>query len=175
MSWQEIDNQVCSVARSLLILGDRWTLLIIRDLFLGNNKFTDLHKSLGITKHRLSDRLNRLIEEGIVSKELYDESRGWHRYQLTTKGLDLFPIIVTLVQWGDKWKKDDDGIPLQLVHKTCGHVSKPELRCNVCGERIEAKDMGVKPGPGIMKKIARGDTLEQMEPLKSIIAKNQSS
>lgn len=173
MSWQEIDEQVCSVARTLSILGDRWTMLIIRDLFLGNNKFTDLHKSLGITKHRLSDRLNRLVDDGIVSKVLYDESRGWYRYQLTEKGLELFPIIITITQWGDKWKKDSDGVPLQFVHKSCEHVCKPELHCNVCGKPIDAFSMKVKPGPGLLKKLARGESLDHMELLKSIVMKDQ--
>jgi len=157
MRWEEIDSQVCSIARSLAIFGDRWTLLIIRDAFRRVRRFSEFQKSLGITKHRLSDRLNRLVDAGIMSKVLYDEKRSRYEYRLTEKGLDLYPVLMTVVQWGDKWVSDEDGAPVVFKHLECGHVSTPHYACNHCAHDITAKTMKPELGPGVEKKIDRGD------------------
>lgn len=149
MRWEEIDTQACSIARALAIFGDRWTLLILRDAFMRVRRFSEFQKSLGITKHRLSDRLNRLVDTGILTKELYDEKRSRYHYRLTTKGLDLYPILMSVVQWGDKWTSDQGGSPLIFTHKSCGHASKPRLVCDHCHEDVDAKEMIPGPGPGM--------------------------
>jgi DNA-binding HxlR family transcriptional regulator len=110
MKWNQISEQSCSIARSVAIFGDRWTLLILRDIFWNVTKFSELQKSLGITKHRLSDRLNRLLDSGVLYKELYDENRQHFEYKLTEKGLYLYPIILAIAQWGDKWEGDEDAL-----------------------------------------------------------------
>jgi len=157
MRWKEIDGQVCSIARSLAIFGDKWTLLIVRDSFRRIRRFSDFQKSLGITKHRLSDRLNRLVEVGILSKDIYDEKRARYEYRLTQKGLDLYPILMTVVQWGDKWTLDKDGPPVIFKHTKCGHISTPKYVCNACDEEIDAKSIEPMVGPGIDNKIKRGE------------------
>ncbi len=146
------------MARTLAIVGDRWTFLIIRDLFLGNRRFSSLHKSLGLSKHRLSDRLNRLIENDVLYKQCYDQSRQRFEYRLTKKGVDLYPVLMTIVQFGNKWEADSDGIPLEHRHKNCGQMTQPYLACSECNEPIRAQDIEPKLGPGITKKIARGES-----------------
>jgi len=159
MRWEEIDSEVCSIARALAIFGDKWTLLIIRDSFRRIRRFSEFQKSLGITKHRLSDRLSRLVDVGILSKDLYDARRSRYEYRLTDKGLDLYPILMTVVQWGDKWTCDGDGAPLEFLHKGCGHVTKPRYVCDVCEHDIDAKSIIAEVGPGIEKKIKRSDSV----------------
>lgn len=157
MRWEEIDSQVCSIARSLSIFGDRWTLLIIRDAFRRVKRFSDFQKSLGITRHRLSDRLNRLVDAEMMVKVLYDEKMSRYEYHLTEKGMDLYPVLMTVVQWGDKWVCDSDGPPIMFEHKTCGHVSSPQYACEHCAHEIRAKDMKPVLGPGVEKKLERGE------------------
>lgn len=157
MRWKEIDGQVCSIAKALAIFGDKWTLLIVRDAFSRIRRFSEFQKSLGITKHRLSDRLNRLVEVGILVKDLYDEKRGRYEYRLTQKGLDLYPILMTVVQWGDKWTTDEDGCPVEFKHTTCGHITSPKYVCNQCDQEIDAKSIEPIVGPGIENKRRRGE------------------
>ena len=157
MRWEEIDTQVCSMARALAIFGDRWTLLIIRDAFNRIRRFSAFQKSLGITKHRLAERLNRLVETGILRKEIYDERHGRFEYRLTDKGLDLYPVLMSVVQWGDKWAADQDGSPIYFTHTVCGHTTHPKYVCDVCNEEIHAKTLTPHLGPGIKKKLKCAD------------------
>ena len=159
MRWEDVDSQICSMARGLAIFGDRWTLLIIRDCFRRVRRFSDFQKSLGITKHRLSDRLARLVEEEILIKRPYDASGKRFEYRLTEKGLDLYPVLMSVVQWGDKWVADEDGAPVVYTHKTCGNYTKPRYTCDCCGEEIFARDLEPEAGPGVTQKIARGEAL----------------
>jgi len=161
MKWDEIDKQTCSIARSMPIFGNRWTLMIVRQIFMRIRRFSDIQKSLGITKHRLSDRLNRLIEDGVIYKELYDVARKRHEYKLTDKGLDLYPLLVSIAQWGDKWESDQDGPPAKYIHKDCGHVTHAKLRCSECDGVIHAKNTYIQAGPGILRKIERGEFYDE--------------
>ena len=102
MKWEEIGEQPCSVARTLSVLGDRWTMLILRNAFMGIRRFDDFQRSLGLTRHVLSERLKRLVEHEILVKVPYVERQERFEYQLTEKGLDLYPIILSMVQWADK-------------------------------------------------------------------------
>lgn len=162
MKWDETSEQLCSVARATSIFGDRWTMLIIRQFFMGMSKFSDIQKTLGITKHRLSDRLTRLTEESIISKRLYDEKYNRYEYQLTEKGLDLLPVFITIGQWGDKWAADSDGAPMEYVHKDCGRPAKPALCCTACGDSLNISNISVRMGPGLQKKLEDG-TLNDMD------------
>ena len=157
MRWEDIDSQVCSMARGLAIFGDRWTLLIIRDAFRRVRRFSDFQKSLGITKHRLSDRLTRLVEADILKKAPYDNAGKRFEYRLTPKGLDLYPVLMSVVQWGDKWESDTDGAPVVYTHKTCGNLMNTKYVCDCCGEEVRAKDIEPQAGPGVMNKIKRGE------------------
>ena len=157
MRWDEVDSQVCSIARTVAIFGDKWTLLIIRDAFRRVRRFSDFHQSLGIPKHRLSDRLNKLVDTGVLKKVLYDEKRSRYDYRLTPKGLDLFPVLMTFVQWGDRWATDQDGSPVVFRHATCGEISQPKYVCDQCDEPVDARNFQPEVGSGIAKKINRGE------------------
>lgn len=142
MKWHELGEKNCPVARSLSILGDRWTLLIIRNAFLRTCRFEDFQKQLGITRHLLSDRLNRLVEKKVFKKVLYQEAPKRYEYKLTEAGLALYPVMLALTKWGNTWMNEDGSHPpLEYVHKPCGHKTSPELRCTECGEEIHPRDM----------------------------------
>src|SRR5262245_9027633 len=101
MRWREIGGMTCSVARALSIVGDRWTLLILRDAFLRTRRFEDFQASLNLTRHRLADRLRKLVDAGVLERVRYQERPSRYEYRLTEKGRDLYPVIVSLVRWGD--------------------------------------------------------------------------
>jgi len=151
MRWSEIGDVRCSVARALSVVGDRWTLLLLRDVFLGARRFEHFEASLGASPHLLSTRLGKLVEHGILERRPYQERPLRHEYRLTEKGRDLYPVIVGLVGWGDRWMADDEGPPVTLEHETCGHTTHPELHCSECGERLRAQDVRAHlndPTPG---------------------------
>lgn len=157
MKWENINQQVCSISRSLAVIGDRWTFLIVRDLFIGVHRFSQLQKNSGINKHRLSDRLTRLLDAGIVKKAPYGEHRKRYEYYLTEKGLDLFPILMAMIEWGDRWESDEDGVPLTVHHKACGHRVTTRVKCDHCDQDIDPFSVEIKAGPGSLKKIDRGE------------------
>ena len=132
------DNQVCSVARALEAIGDRWTMLVIRDAFRGVHRFDDFQQRLGIARNVLTDRLNRLVDEGILAKHAYQERPERFEYRLTEKGLDLFPVLMSLMKWGDRHAPEEAGPPLVVLHRGCGGEIDARLRCAVCGESITA-------------------------------------
>jgi DNA-binding HxlR family transcriptional regulator len=149
MKWQEIGGVRCSVARTLSVVGDRWTLLILRDAFLGVRRFDDFQKSLGLTRHRLADRLKKLVEHEILERRRYQERPERHEYRLTEKGIDLYPILIAIAGWGDRWMAGDEGPPLVYRHRGCGRLARPALHCPECGETVGARDITPLPGPGI--------------------------
>ena len=153
MRWNEIGDLTCSVARSLSVVGERWTLLVMRNAFLGMRRFEDFQRDLGTTRHRLADRLRKLVDNGILERERYQERPPRFEYRLTEKGRDLYPIIVSLTRWGDRWMAGKDGPPVELVHKACGKAAMPSLACPECGEPVGARDMTARPGPALRKKL----------------------
>jgi DNA-binding HxlR family transcriptional regulator len=147
MRWDEIGELRCSIARTLSVVGDRWTLLIVRDAFLGLRRFEDFQRDLGITRHLLSDRLRKLEDEGILERVVYQEKPVRHEYRLTRKGIELHPILISLVRWGDDWMGDDTGPPMVYEHKGCGYVGTPALHCPECREPVSARDIRARPQP----------------------------
>jgi DNA-binding HxlR family transcriptional regulator len=145
--WEEIGDLSCSVARALSVVGDRWTLLILRDCFLGARRFDQFEASLGLSPHLLSTRLAKLVDEGILVRRPYQSQPVRHEYRLTDKGRDLHPVIAALVRWGDRWMAGADGPPAIFVHKACGHATTPELVCSECGERLAARDLEIRLRP----------------------------
>jgi DNA-binding HxlR family transcriptional regulator len=132
------DNQVCSIARALEAIGDRWTLLVIRDAFHGVRRFDDFQERLGVARNVLSDRLTRLVDDGILEKRPYQERPQRFEYRLTSKGVDLFPVMVSLMKWGDRHAPDPGGPPMLVLHKGCGGQVDEGLLCDRCGEPITA-------------------------------------
>jgi len=150
MKLSDIGNQTCSVARTLSVIGDTWTMMIIRNAFLGIRRFDDFQKNLGVTRHVLTDRLNTLVQENILYKAPYTESQKRFEYRLTQKGLDLHPILMSIIHWGDTYMDHGQGVPLYYIHKECGHKFRPILICSECYKPINAKEVTVLPGPGLI-------------------------
>jgi DNA-binding HxlR family transcriptional regulator len=135
----------CFIARPVSLLGDRWTLVVLRDAFLGVRRFEDFQTSLGISRSLLADRLSRLVEAGILRKEPYrDAIRTRDEYRLTEKGLDLYPVITALRTWGQRYM--GEGVPeLSFLHKGCGGETVQRTQCDCCGESLGARDVEVEP------------------------------
>jgi len=147
MRWQDIDQQPCSLARSLAIIGDNWTLLVLRDCFLGVRRFDDFQQRLGVTRHVLSDRLRKLADGGVLEKVAYQERPLRHEYRLTPMGRDLYPVIAPLDKWGDKYLAVIAGPPLVRVHRQCGEPLVAKLQCGHCGDSVEAQDIRLEENP----------------------------
>ena len=140
----------CSIARSLEILGEWWTLLIMRDAFFGLRRFEDFIEDLGISRGVLTDRLRTLVDHGVLEKRLYQSAPDRYEYRLTDKGRELFPVIVALMQWGDRWLSTPavGGPPLIMRHTNCGHDITGPLRCSSCDEAVHASEISIEAGPG---------------------------
>lgn len=149
MKWQDVGEMPCSVARSLAILGDRWTLLVLRNAFLGLRRFDDLQANLGVTRHVLADRLGRLVEAGVLKKVPYQDNPPRHEYRLTEMGRDLYPVLLALTRWGDRWLDEGRGAPLEYLHKSCGRKFRPTMVCSECGEAVHPHDVVPMAGPGL--------------------------
>jgi DNA-binding HxlR family transcriptional regulator len=140
----------CSIAQSLEIIGEWWTLLILRDAFLGVSRFEDFQQRLGIARNILATRLDSLVEAGVLERRCYDEARQRHDYKLTAMGRALWPVIVSIRQWGDDWVLGKGNQPVELVHTTCGKKTTAHLACDRCGERIGVRDVRAVAGPGLV-------------------------
>jgi len=140
----------CSVAQCLEIVGEWWSMLIVRDAFLGVTRFDQFQERLGISRNILNQRLGRLVEAGVLRKVPYSDHPPRHEYRLTDKGRDLWPVLTTLRQWGDKYAAPD-GPPLQVLHKECGQICDAELTCSACGEPIGPRDVRAVSGPGAVE------------------------
>jgi DNA-binding HxlR family transcriptional regulator len=138
----------CSIAKTLDVVGEWWTLLILRDAFRGTSRFDDFHTSLGMARSVLTSRLRKLTEEGILERRAYSEHPPRYEYRPTEKGLALFPIIVALLQWGDAWVPAPGGPPVVLVHDTCGNVTEPVLTCPKCHGEVGPGNTHSEAGPG---------------------------
>lgn len=149
MRWDDIDRQVCSVARALSVVGERWTLLILRDAFLGTRRFDQFQARLGITRHRLSERLGKLVDAGVLTKVRYTEKPPRYEYRLTRKGLALYPVLMTLGRWGDDWMDRDEGAPVEYFHQRCGRKTRAVLTCDCCGEELKPPQVTPIVGPAL--------------------------
>jgi DNA-binding HxlR family transcriptional regulator len=142
------DNQVCSVARALEVLGDRWTLLVLRDAFRRVRRFEDFQRSLGVARNVLTDRLTRLVDEGILQRVPYQERPVRFEYRLTDKGRELWPVMMTLMHWGDRHYAEPEGRPMIVRHRDCGGEVNGHLCCSKCGAELGPWDCEATPGPG---------------------------
>ncbi len=141
-------GQSCSIAAALEVVGERWSLLIVRDVFLGLRRFDEIQASLGIARNVLQTRLTRLVRSGVLEKRLYQERPPRHEYRLTEKGLDLWPTVVALMQWGDQYAAGAPGPPVLLEHRGCGGAVDEHRMCEACGARLSVRDVRAQPGPG---------------------------
>ena len=140
-------NRRDSVLAALEVLPDRWSALVLREAYFGVRRFSDFRRNLGIARNTLADRLNRLVEQGVLEKRRISETNEWEEYRLTEMGLDLYPVTVALMQWGDRWRAPD-GPPLRLTHEGCGGELALQLTCDRCSEEVDARNARYEPGPG---------------------------
>ncbi|MCS7295894.1 MAG: helix-turn-helix domain-containing protein [Chloroflexota bacterium] len=141
MARSRFEAMECSVARTLAVIGDAWTLLIIRDAFRGVTRFDDFQANLGIARNVLSHRLRLLVREGILERRPYSQHPPRFEYRLTAKGRDLYPIILSLLRWGDRWAAGPEGPPLLLTHLVCGQTTQGVLTCEHCGTPLDPRDV----------------------------------
>jgi DNA-binding HxlR family transcriptional regulator len=141
-------NMDCSVADTLEVVGERWTLLIIRELLLGAHRFDEMQRDLGIARNVLQTRLEDLVDQGLISRTPYQSNPPRYDYRLTQAGLALWPTIVTLMQWGDRNRPHSDGPPVLLSHRECGGALDDHLCCERCGARLGPRDVWAEAGPG---------------------------
>ena len=138
----------CSLARGLDLIGDWWSPLIIRDLYLGVSRFDDLVEDLGLSRNLLASRLKQLTEHGIIVREEYQQHPARYDYRLTAAGRDLVPIIIALTAWGNRWACPKEGPPIAFEHTGCGKDFQPAVVCAGCGEAITAETVRAHAGPG---------------------------
>ena len=140
----------CSVKRALDIVGEKWTLLVLREAFYGARRFEQFQAHVGCARNLLSERLNTLVEAGVLRRVPYREpgQRERHENHLTDKGLDLLPAVIALMQWGDRWEADPAGPPVKIVHRDCGQPVELVMRCDRDDVRLTARDTRPRPGPG---------------------------
>jgi DNA-binding HxlR family transcriptional regulator len=138
----------CSLARGLDMIGDWWSPLIIRDLYLNITRFDELVEDLGISRNLLTRRLKSLIANGVVERVAYQRRPVRYAYGLTEAGRDLVPAILALTAWGDRWARPRQGSPILFVHTACGHLFEPQVTCSACAEVISAEMVKPIPGPG---------------------------
>jgi DNA-binding HxlR family transcriptional regulator len=148
MRWNELEDEACSVARTISVIGDRWTLLILRDAFLRVRRFEEFERRLAITRHILADRLKKLVAAGVLARIAYQQRPKRYEYRLTDKGLDLHAILLALVHWGDVHMVGERGRPKLYQHRDCGSLFDPVVSCSACGGTITARNVRVLDGPG---------------------------
>ena len=153
MLGSDYGNQNCSIARTLELVGERWTFLVLRDVFLGVRRFDALQRDLGVARNVLSARLERLVGEGVLMKVPYSERPLRYEYRLTDKGVDLWPVVVELLHWGDRYAAPG-GPPIVLRHKGCGGELGERRICSRCGEPLNARDVRAEAGPGAVREPA---------------------
>jgi DNA-binding HxlR family transcriptional regulator len=150
---KSFEEMNCSVAQTLEVIGEWWTMLIVRDCFLGVTRFDEFHDRLGIARNILADRLDHLVDRGVVVRVPYQDHPARFDYRLTEKGKDLWLVLVAMRQWGDRWEAPE-GAPILLEHKSCRHDAKVQATCSSCGEPIGYRSVEVVPGPGAVNRPA---------------------
>lgn len=157
----------CSIGQTLERVGEWWTLLIVRDIYLGLHRFDDIAENLGISRNLLTRRLESLVGEQLVERRAYRERPPRYEYHLTESGSELVPVLMAMMAWGDKWATPPHGVPVRLVHDDCGASFTPTVCCSACGEPVQAGTVtahagpGAAPGPGtrvLAGRAGRGET-----------------
>jgi DNA-binding HxlR family transcriptional regulator len=150
MQRTSFSGMACSIARTLDVIGEPWSPLILRDVWVGMSRFEQLQADLGISRKVLTERLNHLVEQGVLERRPYD-ARPRYEYLLTPKGLELVDLLMVMKAWGDRWLAGQAGPPVLYRHLACGQIADVELRCDRCGEPMRGGDVDLLPGPGVAK------------------------
>jgi DNA-binding HxlR family transcriptional regulator len=147
MQRTDFGAMACSIARTLDVIGEPWSPLILRDVWAGITRFDQIQADLGISRKVLTERLNHLVDRGVLDRHPYDQ-RPRHEYHLTDKGAELVEMLMVMAHWGDKWLAGEAGPPVLYRHHACGAISAAGLTCTHCGQPMHATDVDLLPGPG---------------------------
>lgn len=153
MLGRDYPDQVCSISRALEVVGERWSLLVLRDVLLGRHRFDELVDSLGITRTVLTQRLRHLTDEGVLERTAYRQRPERFAYHLTDKGRALTPVLAHLLWWGDTYYPEPGGPPRLLLHRDCGGPVRSHFTCGACGAALQTADITPVPGPGAPARI----------------------
>lgn len=151
MSPSDFAAMECSIARTLDAIGDRWSLLILRDAFYGVRRFDVFQKDLGVARNILTDRLRKLVDKGVLERRQYEDRPPRFEYRLTERGRDLVGVVLAMMRWGDRWTGGGDA-PVSIIHTTCGHVTQPFVACSECHEELRLGDLLADPIPTSSKR-----------------------
>jgi DNA-binding HxlR family transcriptional regulator len=155
MPFREFEGQNCSIARSLAVVGERWTLLILREVLLGRRRYEEIRRNTGVATNILADRLETLVARGVLERRHARDSDAVE-YAATEKGAALAPVLIALMQWGDRYEDPTgDGPPRVAVHTACDHDTRAVLTCSHCGDAIDPRELKMRPGPGADERQSR--------------------
>jgi DNA-binding HxlR family transcriptional regulator len=140
----------CSIARTMDFLGDWWTPLVLREIFLGTTRFDEMQRALSIGRNVLAERLRRLTREGVLRRDKYQDHPPRYEYHPTAKGLDFYPVLLAVVRWGDRWLHGDKGPPLLLRHTRCGEITHGELVCAHCRKPLPHGEVQAELQSGVI-------------------------
>ncbi|PRY42310.1 winged helix-turn-helix transcriptional regulator [Umezawaea tangerina] len=149
MAHAKLADLQCPIALPAALLGERWTLLLLRQVFLGTRRFEDFQHSMDISRSVLTDRLAELVDEGILRRVAYKDVRTRYEYRLTDKGRDLYPVMMALRDWGSRWMAPEDGASFDLHHHDCGGDVRAKVECADCGAELTARDVRVTHRPAV--------------------------
>lgn len=155
MRWDEIDDSLCSLARTLGVIGDRWTLLVLREAFLGTRRYDDYQRNLAAAPHIVAARLKKLVESKVLEKRRYQDHPPRYEYRLSERGHELYPVVIALITWGEKWLKSAQGPATIRTHKSCNHRLHVVTSCAACGEPVTARDVKAVMTPRFAAERAR--------------------
>jgi DNA-binding HxlR family transcriptional regulator len=147
MQRTSFSDMACSLARSLDVVGEWWTPLIVRDVWLGRTRFDVIQENLEVSRKVLADRLETLVREGVLEKRLYHERPARYDYHLTDKGEELMEALLPLLSWGDRWAAREAGPPMLVRHELCGKTVEARVTCSCCGEPLRVGEVFLEPGP----------------------------
>lgn len=155
MRTSQLVKMTCTIARAVDAIGDPWTVMILKELFLGQRRFDDIQAYTGMSPHLLSVRMKKLEKQGIVRRQAYQQRPTRYEYRLTGKGIDLWPVLIALKDWSAKWGKWSGGEPLKVRHKTCGRLTSLKVVCSHCEHPIHARDVSQEMSRAMRKERAR--------------------
>ena len=156
MQRTDFSEMACSIARSLAVAGEPWSPLVLRNVFVGINRFDDLQRDLGISRKVLAERLKHLVEAGMLERRQYSERPPRHEYVLTKMGSEFVDVLMAMVAWGDRWTAGDAGPPILYRHRDCGEIAHVVPHCSACDQELHSTDVDVELGPGISPEAAQG-------------------
>jgi len=161
MKRTSFSNWPCSIARTMDLVGDAWTPLVLREAFYGIRRFDEFQKELGVARNTLADRLRLLVGEGLLDKRPYQDEPLRHEYVLTEKGRDFFGVLAAMSRWGDRWLTQEAGAPVVFHHDACGHDTEAEVVCAECREPLRAEDTSMRMGPGYPERLRQRPDIQR--------------